>query len=198
MRMKTTLTAFITAASLTVGAHAIADEISTDSINLNNAPLYYGSPVTGTFSILDNNGFYAIDDVVTDVIATFAINDGTDVLKYISFDLSGDLAGFTYSTGSRGGYAFTMTPQGTDVIAIQLALADTGELNYSVGNTNALDTQSYYNTSGKSPSSLESAMLTVYWYDPPPSVPDGGPAITLLGMALLGISAAARKFGFSK
>lgn len=186
MRMKTILTAAIAAASLALGANAFAGIISIDTLNLNDAPLLYGSPVTGTFDILGINGYTATNDVVTDVVATFVIDDGTGVPKNISFDLSGDSTNSFSFKVSRADYAFLVTSQ--DNSAVEQALETTGLLDFSVSNSNPRDTSL----------KVDSAMLAVYWYDPPPSVPDGGSAITLLGMALLGISAAARKFGFLK
>lgn len=187
----------ITIASIALCGNAFAT-LSTDVIDYTSGDgllLDANNNATGTFSVVGVNGFLTGNqETVTDVQATFVLDPQSQsgVPSSITFDLDSILTSSTNSTVADGDNTDYQFMANSTNLTVEEQLESTGTLSFTImdsnSGSNGTDHHAY----------VDSAGLTVTWSDPPPpSVPDNSSTMALLGMVLVGISAAARRFGLA-
>jgi hypothetical protein len=144
-----------------------------------------GKSATGTLD-LTKDGFVAPDSLASFTV-TFDFDrpngsgSSTDPIVDISLDGFSVLTGGTVPDFGTMSYTFTqLTPDGSALLS---AINSTGKLSYDV----TTGTGNYY---------LVDATLGAS--DPVTRMPDVGSTVTLLGLGILGLTAVARKFRFTR
>jgi hypothetical protein len=179
---------FARAAFLAVAIFALDGAAFANSFTVSDTSSEHVTKGTPAFGVLNlaTDGFVA-PDLLGSFTVTFDFDrptgsgSSTDPIVDISLDGFGVLSGGTIPT--MGTMSYTFSQLTTDGSALLIALDLTGMMSYDV-------------TTGSGNYYLVDATLTAS--DPVRKMPDAGSTMALLGFAILGIAAVARKFRFTR